>query len=874
MEKYKSGGRSEQFSLIELEQQYLKGDSSKLLDNAVEMMSRFINESTSCEVNGFLDTYYRENNREVIGRYKKHYSAILDKIVPFFHIALNGYEENSTSVKRESREGFGLVENRDLGNGVTAMDRIRPGGRYKLDVIKFEPKVSIGLDVTWPDAENFSIGNFADVQDSVKELIELGKNDRKSLNKIFKATIWGMEVAKDLWEDYPAKLAFDNAHVGVVFSPKGVWSTLEQVKSTYQKTGQFARVEHPNIDPIKYIWQLLQVHGAGHLGTAAVAVDDVRKFANAILGVYTSMAYVLKDEDGRVIDVLVYPYTRQDHSLLSLDELKNMYKGNFTTTEGSKIITGEEYIGFLNEHKDLHLDEVLQAKRLRNLYISGVNSHVDVVFPEADLDSGRKISESERQSIKKLTKENAEFRSKIFDKINGYVVAVDTAKDMNVEKKANIDKVVVLELKKDILRIAVETLFFESSQYKIIQDIDPKEISDFTEDEVNKVFKEFSDLRDNRFRSDSQLGKYRKTTLYKFRERFGRLDFLEDFAEKISTQSEIELDIDKFRKDLLGNNLRLGKAADYIVDKHMFPLMNGYRGIQDLSDDAKYKFEEKIKIQMKYDFLKLAVTEFGYRNESLERVSRERKYKVFDIFRKENKHDLISEEIESIYNEFINDDRLERFKIPEGKFSQGYIEANRAEMEFKNVDLYRFQERIKNIDFGEFYNVIKDLVEAKNSSDEKTKEVIEKITPETCEASCQLLKHAGYDVDVDEIKAINRRNVYTSVEVQEGKVDRRKIFSPSSSLDSVEVSIGSDSLEAFKNAKNLYKNTVAPQKIPTIDRPPVPQRLIFGGRRGSGLSLADMNSCEAFDYGRAILDLNSIFLQLRENSIFIDFLDF
>lgn len=867
--EFKSKARSAQLSLIELERQYLKEDSSRLLDEAVEMMSSFVNKSTSCTTSGFLDTYYGLNGKEEIGNYQRHYSAVLEQIVPFINVVLNSEGSTSRTAKENGSEGLELVETADVSENVTARDRIDTKSNYTLEVMKFEPKLTVGIDFSWPDAENISIGNFSDAHDSVKELIELGKHDNKSFEKVLKAAVWAGEVAKDFWSDYPLKLASQSGHVGVAFGPRGIYTTAEQAISMLKKDGQIARVEHPNIDPVKYLWQIFHGHTIGSLGAASIAIGDIRKAANATLGVYTSLAFVVRKggKDGPIIDSFVYPYTKKDHGLLTLDELKQLYKGNFVSVEGSKSFTGQEYIDFLDSHKEQHLDEVLQAKRLRNNYLGRITDQVDSIFPKAeDLDKGIKISEAQRQSYERLKAENAEIRAKLFNKINGYVVAVDSAKDMKVEQKSNIDKVVVLELKKDVLRIAIETLGFESSQYKIIRASTSRELIDFTEEEVNKVFKDISDLKEDKLMSDAELGRHRQTSLYKFRERFSKFKY-EEFVQNIASQTEPELNIDKFRKDLLGDDLSLKKAGRYIVDEYMFPLINGYRGIQDLSIDAKLKFQKAIKIQMKYDLLKLAVTEFGYSNKGLEKISTERKYKVFDIFRKENKHELVPDVIESMYNEFINDDHLERFEIPEGKLGREYIEANRAEMAFKNPDLYRYQDYIKKIEFDKFYENINELVELKDSADVKANQIMKKVSPATCETSCQILKLGGYDVDLDELNALTRRKVFTALEVQEGKFSASRILQHATSSISVEV--GSDSLDTYSAAKKLYKDTVAPKKIPTIERPSIPKRIKFG-RYG----LADAASCENFDYGEVILELNSIFLQLRENSIYIDFLDF
>ena len=833
-------------------------------------MSLFVRDSAACEKSGFLDAYYKQSDIEIIKLYQKQYNAIIHHIVPFIDIVLNGQGQENDKV------GLGLVESPDPRERVAAIDRIDPNANYTLEVMKFEPKVTVGFDVTWPDAENFSIGNFSDIQDGVKELIELGKQDKKSLSKIIGATVWGMEIAKDFWGDYPLKIASDYAHMGVSFSPKGIHATLDQAYSSYKKTGQFARVEHPNIDPIKYVWQVFHGHNMAHLGTASVAVSDIRKFANAGLGVYTSLALVVRKggKNGPIIDSFVYPYTRQDHGLLTLDELKTLYKGNFTSVDNTKRFTGYDYINFLEQHKELHLDEVLQAKRLRKNYISEVNSLLGQYFPEPEkLDPDIKMSKAERKLNEQYVKERTEFREKIFNKIEGYVVAVDSAKDLNIEQKNRYKNIVSVELKIDILRIAVEELGYDSTLYKKILEVKKSEIDEAQKfkkikNAVDNAFEEFSDLTQDRVMSSAEYGKLRQSPLYKFRERFASFPY-EDFVREIATGPE--LDLMKFRRKLFGD-LEFNRRVAHIVEEHTFPLMRGYKGIQDLSLDDKMKFKDSIKVQMKYDFLKFAVTEFGYKNETLERISEERKYKVFDIFRKENKHELVAEEIESIYNEFINDDRLERFEIPEGRYAREYIKANRAEMEFTNPDLYRYQDEIKGIDFDDFYEYVEDLVVSKDLSDTKTKEVVKKVSLATCEDSvCDFLRFGGYNVDegyVESIKAIDRRKVFSSLEDQDGKPDKAKPFSSASdSLESFEISVGSDTEKAIETTKGIFRNYFTPQ-IPKVNRD-IPDRL-----KKVSFPLSDAKSCMHFDYGRTILELQTLFLQLKENSIFIDFLKF
>lgn len=852
-----------QLSLVDVEQNYLKQENSLLLDEAVHYMSLFSEEAAMCEASGFLDSHYGPKATEIILQYKDQYDATLTRPVTFFHAFLG--EETK---KESDSGGLSLLADGEVDHGARIKDRIIPRQRYTLDVLKFEPKVTLGIDVAWPDIANFSVSNFADVQDTVKHLVEAGKADNQTLRKLRDTTISGLEIVNDLWDRYPLHAAFH--HVGVSFSPKGITSGIDQALETAQATGNFARVEHPTIDPIKYAWQIFHGHTIGHLGTAAVAIGDIRKFSNAGFGVYTSLAFVVRElgpdgKPGAIVDSFVYPYRAQDHGLLSIDELKALYKGNFISLEKSSApFIGQNYIDFLERHVDVHLDEVAQSQRLRDNHVSKVNQLVDYLTPLAGLD----------EDPEKL-------KGQIKNRVYSYIEALDYVKDLNVEDKANIKKSVELELKRDILRIAIEELGFESSEYRrIIQDsivdgniFEAKDLASLSETELSRVFNDFATAQlipeTDKLISDQEYARLRSTKIYKLQDRFAKFDFAE-FADSFPLDADFDQDIFKAK---LFEGTNFGRGADRVLSEHIFPLINGYRGLQDLDLDQKLEFKESLKVQMKYDFLRFAVTEYGYENPKLKEISDQRKFSILAIFSKENKNLLTKENIDAIYDDFINDKELGRFKSPTGDAEfHDWVKANGGNLKFQNPQLYRYQSHLKkNLDFENLLIDIEALHASKEFSDRFTEDLVRKIGPKTCETACQLLEIAGYDYDADKISTINReRSLFSDLQKQSkaGRGQQTEYAKKHSSFD-IDLlpsrTILSDSQELFSSSSFGSDRSDLPKRPITRRKPPpVPGRI--------KIRLSDTDNCKNFAYVETILHLESIFLKLRENALYIDFL--
>ena len=834
-----------QLGLLAIEKQYLKQESSEYIDEAVSLMKLFVDEANICKTNGFFSSNYNPQSAALIEQYRSQYSSIVKRAVPFFHAYLNP-ESGSPALNLSGQQALAL------SSGVQISDRVDPNGRYTLEVLKFEPKLNIGIDISWPDLNDLSVGNLSDVQDTIKSLIALGNADGDTLKKLRDTTISGLEVVKDLWDSYPLDIA--SHHVGVSFSPKGISSSIGQFLDIAAQKGQFARVEHPTIDPIKYAWQIFHGHTVGQLGTAAVAIGDVRKFVNSGLGVYTSLAFVVREggKDGPIVDSFVYPYRRQDHGLLSLEELKTLYKGNFTSIVSSKSFSGAKYISFLEQNAKNFIDDIAQAKRLRQYHVNQVEGLVDRLTPIPGLD----------EDPEKL-------RGQIREKINGYILAANSVKKMDRNEKEAIRQAVEVEIKRDILRIALDELGFNSNEYRNIalasvvngDALSSKDFESFAGDEIDRMFKE---LLSDKLMSDAEFAKYRVSRLFQFKEKIRILD-LATFADKVIKPDNFDLSI--LRKELFGD-LNLGPRVDRALEAHMLPLLKGYKSLQDPKPKQKKEFKTALKVQMKYDFLKFAVTEYGYENAQLKAISDQRQYSIFDIFKKENKSLLTSENIEAIYEDFINDQELGRFKSPSGDNAfRDFMKVNGGSLRFQNPQLYRYQGHIRyNVDFDALYEEVLALNKTKDFAERKAHELIGKIGPESCEASCQLLKTAGFDYDGETVA----RNIYADLKKQ---ANAQKVSNPNADRaftirhDSFDVELFGDSRATLGDTNDLLKTSpFVPKDLPdgAVNRPGVPDRI--------KIRLTDTPSCQDFNYGQTILYLESLFLKMRQNAMFIEFM--
>ena len=856
--------QSEQFALVNLEQEYLKEQNLQILDGAIESMDEFVNMASACKANGFLNSYYGSSGSDSIAQYEKKFSSILNESLPFYNNFLNP----KSSASKESGKGFNLVESAEAASAQRT-DRIDPNAEYTLEVRKFNPVYSANLDITKIDYNGLTLEKLSDIQSSIQALVNLSKTNSSLPNRLKQTSTSGIVAAKDFWQIYPSDIV--GKHVGVSFDPKGIIGGINQM------FGQFERVIHPKLDPIKYVWQIfheliLNPHPKiAAAGAAKVSLNEIRQFANAGLGIYTSLAFVVRKggADGEIIDSFVYPYTRQDHGLISLSELETLYKGNFTSTIGSKTFKGSEYKDFLEKNKDRFLDEMAQVRRIRESYNHELENFIDKLTPFKVESSTNfeKLSDKEKKKLEENIKAQNSFREEIKDQIrkniHTYINLVDFYKEMDILEAKSYKDTVEIELKRDVLRIAISVFNFNSPVFRRIAaehlsverlDDGIRGLEDFTGAEVEEVFQDF---KKDPLISDKDYAKYVKSDMYKYRKRFRSFDFV-DFADEITAEDKLDKSVvmKEFLKDL-GISKSAKSRVEQFTSDLVIPLLEEYKQVQDLGWEEKLNFKQNLKLQIKYDFIRIAVTEYGYESEKLKEISKQAEFSLSDIFDPKKKYHFKPEDIDEIYAGFLNEHRLERFETP--KKYREFVKNNRSGMSLDNPLLHRYQDHIRGIDFEGIFQEIEHLNRTKGATDLASKELINKISPETCKTSCKLLELAGYE---EQLETINKDKIFSHLQEKNGKV----VGNGQNSMKSLEITLFGDTRQAIKDSKSLSSSLIPPQK--SLPRPPARKRIPFK------LGLLETEFCENFDYIQALLDIESKWLKLRENRILIDLLDF
>ena len=819
---------TKQFSLKAVEQQNLIQENALLLDEAISKMNGFVEESLACEKSGQLHANYGSKGVEYLGRIRHEYVSILGNIVPIFHAFLSSSSIGQTPIS------FNLSENADLGTGILIKDRIDPNATYYLEVRKFEPKLTIGIDFSWYEFKDVALYKLADIQNTIKEMVGLAKDLQKiDLKKLHEMTVSSLQVAKDLWTSYPVGTFH---HVGVAFSPRDIIDSIDQFAAIMMNKGQYTRVEHPTIDPIKYAFQIFHGHTLGHLGTAVIGLGDIRRYANAGLGAYTSLAYVVRKggKNGPVVDSFVYPYRREDHGLLSLEELETLYKGDFSVVESSESFKGQKYINFLEQNKDHFLDEVARANLLEHNYQDHLDGVIDKLTPPA-VDINKQKSEK--------------FKGDITEKVNSYITALDSAREFGIDT----------QFKRGIIIVAVDQLNFQSTQYqKILLDsivdgniFTTKDLESFTPEEIEKVYQELLSLKTV---PDGEYAKYINSDLYKLQERLRSFEGFNEFFKKIVL-------LDKFDRDILIKEFlaetKLNQRASKALAKELFPVLKDYREVQHLGLKENLELDSALKVQMKYDFLTYAVTEYGYENKKLEEISEQRKFSILSIFGVENKNLLSAEKINEIFDDFIKDQELGRYQGPaEGATFDDFVKSNEGSLKFKVPQLYLYHNHIKSINFDDTYRLLAGLSQFRERSEKFRDNLIEKIGPESSEASNQILQLV-YKYNPEKI-SLSARGIYSELEKQNEILKGRQAPGFGDNFDSkkvfFDVELFKPTLDFFINLKNLATD------IQAVSEPTYKAKI----------NLTNTNSCKKLL--ETTNSIEPIFVKLKEKKIFIDFL--
>ncbi|MFK7824601.1 MAG: hypothetical protein AB8G05_10610, partial [Oligoflexales bacterium] len=342
--------------------------------------------------------------------------------------------------------------------------------------------------------------------------------------------------------------------------------------------------------------------------------------------------------------------------------------------------------------------------------------------------------------------------------------------------------------------------------------------------------------------------KYINSDLYKLQKHLRDIENFDGFFEKIVTLDQ--LNQDTLRIELLGSS-NLSPRVNKKLTSQLLAMLKEFREIQNLGLKENINLPSALKVQMKYDFLNYAVSEYGYKNEKLEEISNRRKFSILSIFIKDNKNLLSAEAINEIYNEFVNDKELGRFNGPLEETAFGeFIKENVESLKFENSKLYLYQNHIKNINLDDVYRALEGFSKYKQLSGEFKNDLAKKLGPETDEFSNKILNIAGYEYNPEKI-SLSARGIYSEVKAQHETSKNRPFDIGKNPFD---VEFFKPTLEFFVNLKNLVVEISSVQESAYKTK----------------IRLSNQKSCpQILDTSSSI---ESIFMKLRENKIFIDFL--
>ena len=717
----------QQLSLVDLERYYLVGNNANILDEILLRMNSFIEAFSNCGEDNYFSQSEQKSHAYHMGDLAKYFGQILANSDYLYKKYLMLPEHSKGS-------GFQLLENIEPPQ---INSHISANSRYHLEVYKFDPLIESGILVN-PNELRADFDQFTSVNiinnPTFRDFLSSG-GQIDDLRKLRRHFFSGLKAAEKVLQN---ATPFSATQLGINFSPSELEKGVGQFFSQISGEGQYSRVLHPNLNLLKYAMQLFSFHGQGHLGSLGIGVEDLRRIANASLGIYTSLAYVVKDMEGKEISTFVYPYTRSDKGMLSLDEMKKLYKQNYTSLELKQEFSGASYLKYLNQYNEYALDKISHAKKMRGNYNADFNNLVKKYLPSS-------IS---------LEKEQGVMHHDFAKKFQTYLEKVSVA-TLDSTEWEDFKKILVVEMKRNLLIVAYENLDYHSVKYRNMllksltegQNVfSSRDIEDFTSEEIDKLLKEF--IEDKTIKEGD---------LYNYRRKIGNLNFAE-FIDDIGKQGE--LDHAKFKELLLGKEIQLNYFAKKAIDKNIYPLLNNYLHRKSL--DIKNTEPRRIlQAKMKLDFLEFAVSEHGYRNEKLKKLDTSGFAGIFNI---KNLHLGTPEYIDEIMKEFLHDDDLSRFSHPGG---DEQLKGMVAYVDYKNPQLHHYRDFLGKIDFEEMTKELESLHEASKAVNEYTRRILNDITPETCDKSSQILQLAGLNPDeilVKEGLKRNERLIFSNIE--------------------------------------------------------------------------------------------------------------